>query len=140
VTGPGTSNSHHRQQEAVMSYPYGPPPQWQPPQQWQPPPPRPPVSGTATATLVVAVASIPAGFFGLFWLPAVAAFEGPGLAVAIAASFILAPQILGYVALREIRQGRAHPISRQRAILGMAISGVYLMLALGIGLTMLTGG
>lgn len=122
-----------------MSYPYGPPP-WQPRPPWQPPPPPPPVSGTATATLAVAVASIPLLFFGLFWLPAVAAFGGPALAIAMVVAFVVAPQILGCVALREIRQGRAHPVSRQRTILGMAISAVWLMLAMGIALTMLTGG
>lgn len=92
-----------------MSQPYRPSP---PP--WRPPPPKPPISGTATAALTVAALSIPLGFFGLFWIPAVAAFGSPALAIAVVAAFVLAPLILGYAALREIREGKAHPISRQR--------------------------
>lgn len=141
-----------------MTHPYGPRqrPHWQPPPGWSPdlplppsPPPirrpsspKPPISGTANAALLVAVLSTPALFFALFWPAAVAAATvgSPAYVIATVAGLVLTPQILGYLTLREIRQGRADPISRQRAVLAMGISGVYLLLALGIFLSSLGGG
>lgn len=114
------------------------PPMWQSP---PPPMPRPPISGTANAALTIAVLSIPASLCPLLWIPA-AAVAGGGLWIVFVmiAAFVALPLILGYRALLEIKQGRAHPISRQRAVLAMGISGVYILLAAGIGLTALTGG
>jgi hypothetical protein len=59
------------------------------------------------AALLVAVLSIPALFFGLFWLPAVAAFSSPAYAIATVAGLVLTPQVLSYLTFREIgRAGR----------------------------------
>lgn len=111
-----------------------PPPPWQ-----QPPGPPPPVSGTANAALTIAALSIPAGVFALAWVPAAAGVGGMWLVYLMIATLLLLPQILGYRALQEIKAGRAHPISRQRAILAMGVSGMFLLLASGIFASWLTG-
>ena len=129
-----------------MTHPYGPrrQPHWRPPPGWSPdlplppstPPiqrpssPKAPISGTANAALLFAVLSIPALFFGLFWSPAIATVAG----------LVLISQILGYLTFRKIRQGRADPTSRQRAVLAMGTSGASLLLAIVIFLSSLGGG
>lgn len=122
--------------------PYGnpywpPPPMWRPPA--YPPPPRPPISGTANAALVIAVLSIPAGLFPLMWIIPAGLVVGIWAIPLIIIGLVGLPQVLGYLTLREIRQGRANPISRQRAVLAMGISGMYLLLALCFFVAWLTG-
>jgi hypothetical protein len=96
---------------------------------------RPVRTRTASAALGVAVAGLPVWLTAPVWIHHVPG----GVAFLVIAVFVVVPAALGLLALQQVRDSKAHAMSRPRAILALVLSGVWLLFALGLLFKGVTG-